>query len=111
MELHAWLNPYRAHHSNGGRVNSASLVTKMSNEVVRLKNGMYWFDPAKELTQNHVSLVVRDIVTRYDIDGINIDDYFYPYESYNGDADFHDHASCNEYVKSEVDLSIAECIR
>lgn len=108
MELHAWLNPYRAHHSNGGRVNSASLVTKMSNDVVRLKNGMYWFDPAKKSTQNHASLVVRDIVTRYDIDGIHFDDYFYPYASYNGGSDFPDHESWNEYVKSGGTLSRAD---
>lgn len=108
MELHAWLNPYRAHHSNGGRVNSASLVTKMPNDIVRLKNGMHWFDPSKKTTQNHSSLVVMDIVRRYDIDGIHFDDYFYPYASYNGGADFPDHASWNEYVRNGGTLSRAD---
>ncbi|MDD3771899.1 MAG: family 10 glycosylhydrolase [Weeksellaceae bacterium] len=108
MELHAWLNPYRVHHTNGGKVNSHSMANKMPNDVIRLKNGMYWFDPAKKSTQNHVSNVVMDIVKRYDIDGIHFDDYFYPYTSYNGGADFPDQDSWNAYVKSGGKLSKAD---
>lgn len=108
MELHAWLNPYRVHHSNGGRVNSHSMVNKMPNEIVKLKNGMYWFDPSLKATQDHVSKVVMDILKRYDVDGIHFDDYFYPYASYNGGADFPDHASWNAYVKSGGKLSKAD---
>ena len=48
LELHVWLNPYRAHHSNGGSPNSLSMVNKLSDIVIRLKNGMYWFDPGSE---------------------------------------------------------------
>ncbi|WP_430827340.1 glycoside hydrolase family 10 protein [Chryseobacterium indologenes] len=83
LELHVWLNPYRAHHTNGGSVNSLSMANKLSDIVVRLKNGMYWFDPANPKTQGHVSNVVKDIVQRYDIDAIHFDDYFYPYATYN----------------------------
>ena len=39
----------------------------------------------------HSLNVVYDIVKRYDVDGIHIDDYFYPYPSYNNDEDFPDH--------------------
>lgn len=108
LELHVWLNPYRAHHSNGGRVTSESTVNKMSDCIVRLKNGMYWFDPAKKETQNHVSNVVMDIVKRYDIDGIHFDDYFYPYASYNGGVDFPDQASWRIYQNSGGTLSKAD---
>lgn len=108
LELHVWLNPYRAHHSNGGSVSSRSMVHKMPNNIVRLKNGMYWFDPADPATQDHVSKIVIDIVKRYDIDGIHFDDYFYPYASYNGGADFPDHSSWNVYVKSGGKLSKAD---
>ena len=79
----------------------------MSNDVVRLKMECIGSTLPKS-TQNHVSLVVRDIVTRYDIDGIHFDDYFYPYASYNGGADFPDHESWNEYVKSGGTLSRAD---
>lgn len=108
MELHVWLNPYRAHHSNGGKINSNAMASKMPEEIVRLKNGMYWFDPSNKKTQNHVSEVVKDIVKRYDIDGVHFDDYFYPYASYNGGADFPDHKSWNAYQKSGGKLTRAD---
>lgn len=108
LELHVWLNPYRAHHTSGGKVSSASMVYKMARDVVKLKNGMYWFDPSKKETQDHVSEIVKDIVKRYDIDGIHFDDYFYPYASYNGGADFPDSDSWNQYLKTGGSLSRAD---
>ena len=108
LELHVWLNPYRAHHSSGGAVTSESMVKKSPDNIVRLKNGMYWFNPADKRTQNHVSNVVKDIVTRYDIDGVHFDDYFYPYASYNGGADFPDNSTWNEYKNKGGNLSRAD---
>ena len=108
IELHVWLNPYRAHHSSGGAVTAESMVKKMPDNVVKLRNGMYWFDPADKRTQNHVSNVVRDIVSRYDIDGVHFDDYFYPYASYNGGADFPDNKTWNEYLVNGGRLSRAD---
>lgn len=105
LELHVWLNPYRAHHSNGGKINNQSIVNKMPEQIVRLKNGMHWFDPGSRETQNHVSDIVLDIVRRYNIDGIHFDDYFYPYASYNNGADFPDDKSWNAYLKSGGNLS------
>ncbi len=105
LELHVWLNPYRAHHSNGGQVTSESLVRKSPENVVRLRNGMYWFDPASQETQNHAASVVMDIVKRYDIDGVHFDDYFYPYATYNGGADFPDDKTWFAYKKNGGNLS------
>ncbi|WP_294323938.1 family 10 glycosylhydrolase [uncultured Chryseobacterium sp.] len=108
LELHVWLNPYRAHHSNGGSPNSLSMVNKLSDIVIRLKNGMYWFDPADPKTQGHVSNVVKDIVKRYDIDAVHFDDYFYPYATYNKGADFPDNKTWSAYVSSGGTLSRAD---
>lgn len=108
LELHVWLNPYRAHHSSGGEVTSQSMVRKEPSMIVRLKNGMYWFDPANKNTQDHASRVVMDIVKRYDIDGVHFDDYFYPYASYNGGADFPDNQTWNEYRRNGGNLSRAD---
>jgi uncharacterized lipoprotein YddW (UPF0748 family) len=108
LELHVWLNPYRAHHANGGLPNSLSMVNKISDIVVRLKNGMYWFDPADPKTQGHVSNVVKDIVQRYDIDAVHFDDYFYPYATYNRGADFPDNKTWNAYISSGGTLSRAD---
>ncbi|SKB67539.1 Uncharacterized lipoprotein YddW, UPF0748 family [Sphingobacterium nematocida] len=105
LELHVWLNPYRAHHSNGGVVTSESMVKRTPDNVVRLRNGMYWFDPADQRTQDHAARVVNDIVKRYDIDGIHFDDYFYPYAEYNGGADFPDNKTWNAYRDTGGKLS------
>ena len=108
IELHVWLNPYRAHHSSGGAINNESMVRRSPENIVRLKNGMYWFDPADQKTQDHVSDVVKDIVSRYDIDGVHFDDYFYPYASYNGGADFPDNTTWNAYKNKGGSLSRAD---
>lgn len=99
LELHVWLNPYRAHHISGGPVSEHSVVTKHPDLVVKLKLGYWWFDPSKKGTQDLAFKVVNDIVKRYDIDGVHFDDYFYPYEEYNGGADFPDNESYAEYQK------------
>lgn len=105
MELHVWINPYRAHHSNGGKVSPCSIVKKMPENIVRLKNGMYWFDPSHKATQDHISKVIKDLVKRYDVDAVHFDDYFYPYSSYNQGADFPDHTSWNTYKSKGGTLS------
>lgn len=105
LELHVWLNPYRAHHISGGPVTEGSLVKKMPDDVVHLKEGYWWFDPSKKTVQDHGVNVVMDIVKRYDIDGVHFDDYFYPYPSYNGTEDFPDSASYAQYQGSGGKLS------
>jgi uncharacterized lipoprotein YddW (UPF0748 family) len=108
LELHVWLNPFRAYHTTGGKINSESMVKKMPEDVVKLSNGTYWIDPSSENTQNHVSEVVKDLVKRYDLDGIHFDDYFYPYKEYNGGRDFPDTKSWNNYLKSGGALNRAD---
>jgi uncharacterized lipoprotein YddW (UPF0748 family) len=108
MELHVWLNPYRAHHTQGGEISEYSVVKKHPDWVVSLKSGYWWLDPSKEEAQNHSFNVVMDITRRYDIDGIHFDDYFYPYPSYNDDEDFPDQQSWNNYLANGGSLSKAD---
>lgn len=105
MELHAWLNPYRAHHTSSKDISNESIVKKNPEMVYRLKEGFYWMDPSKKETQDLTTKVVMDIVNRYDIDGIHFDDYFYPYPSYNGDQDFPDEKSYQQYLSNKGTLS------
>lgn len=105
LELHVWLNPYRAHHVVGGPVSDYSMVKKMPETVLYLKEGYWWFDPSLKATQDHGVKVVMDIVKRYDIDGVHFDDYFYPYPSYNKNEDFPDTTSWNQYIKNGGTLS------
>lgn len=104
LELHVWLNPYRAHHINGDKITEHSIVKKYPEISIQLKSGYWWLDPSQELTQNHSYNVTMDILKRYDIDGIHFDDYFYPYPSYNDEKDFPDSISWNNYVKSGGNL-------
>lgn len=105
LELHAWLNPYRAHHNSGGEISEQSVIKTNPELVLELKNGMWWMDPAKEGTKERSTAVVMDLVERYDLDGIHFDDYFYPYPSYNDGEDFPDELSWNEYTSRGGTLS------
>ncbi|MDO5616112.1 MAG: family 10 glycosylhydrolase [Cruoricaptor ignavus] len=108
MELHVWLNPYRAHHTSGGLVTANSMAKKMQPQTQKLRNGMYWMDPSDKVTQDHVSNVIKDIVKRYDIDAVHIDDYFYPYREYHGGRDFPDDKTWQTYRNSGGTMSRAD---
>jgi len=105
IELHVWLNPYRAHHKDGKEISDQSIVKKHPELVVYLKEGYWWMDPARKEVQDITNDVVMDIVKRYDIDGVHMDDYFYPYPSYNGNVDFPDSISWSAYQSSGGKLS------
>jgi uncharacterized lipoprotein YddW (UPF0748 family) len=108
LELHVWLNPYRAHHTVGGPVTESSIVKKKPELVVPLKDGYWWFDPSLKGTRDHGTAVVMDLVKRYDIDGVHFDDYFYPYAEYNKGADFPDSASYAAYTAGGGTLARAD---
>lgn len=105
LELHVWLNPYRAHHKSGGPVSDQSLVKRKPELVVYLKDGYWWFDPSLKETKAHSTAVVMDLVKRYDIDGVHFDDYFYPYREYNKGDDFPDSTSYAAYQAGGGKLS------
>jgi len=79
IELHAWFNPYRARHSMSKTPAHASHVSLARPELVRSYGDQLWLDPAEPAAAAHTLAVVSDVLRRYDIDGVHIDDYFYPY--------------------------------
>lgn len=83
MELHAWLNPYRVT-SNSNEVLPENHDSNVHPERYVRFNGQIFFDPAYQENRDFICLVIDDIVSRYDVDGIHIDDYFYPYPAANG---------------------------
>lgn len=105
IELHVWLNPYRAYHPSGKEISDQSIVKTNPELVIKLKQGYYWMDPSKKETQDRTAAVVRDIVKRYDIDGVHLDDYFYPYAEYNEGEDFPDSSSWLAYQNEGGTLS------
>lgn len=78
MELHAWLNPYRVTSSAKEVLAPDHLSNREPERFVKF-NGQIFFDPAYEENRQYIANVVADIVSRYDIDAIHFDDYFYPY--------------------------------
>jgi uncharacterized lipoprotein YddW (UPF0748 family) len=79
MEFHAWCNPYRAEFSIGRSSISPTHITRIHPEWFLAYGGKRYFDPGNKEAQLYVTSVIRDIVRRYDIDAIHLDDYFYPY--------------------------------
>ncbi len=109
LQLHAWFNPYRAHHAQGGEIGAKSIVHRRPDLALKLGDkGYYWLDPGKQGTQDHSYAVVMDVVRRYDVDGIHFDDYFYPYPEYHNGRDFPDDESWNAYRGDGGKLGLAD---
>lgn len=90
MELHAWINPYRAI-GNIANINyfSPTHVARQHQDWLLTNNAERVLDPGLPQVREYVKSVVEDIVNRYDVDGIHFDDYFYPNNaSLNDDATF-----------------------
>lgn len=79
LQLHAWINPFRARHEKTQFPDAAWHVSKTNPAMVKKYGEYLWMDPGESWVQDRTISVVRDILTRYDVDGIHIDDYFYPY--------------------------------
>ncbi len=78
IELHAWLNPYRAM-TSGSYTRHPSHVTNAHPDWILNVGGTQILNPGIPEVRGHILNVIEDIITRYDIDGIHMDDYFYPY--------------------------------
>ena len=113
MEFHAWLNPYRVTSSSKEVLPENHLSNKQPHRFFKY-NGQVFFDPAYQENREYICNVVEDILKRYDVDGLHIDDYFYPYpngkvkfcsdsESY---AKFGEGMNIGDWRRKNVDLLI-----
>ena len=91
MELHAWINPYRARTKGTTKV-APNHQSAINPERFISYEGQLYFNPALKENRDYICTVVKDILSRYDVDGLHIDDYFYPYpvkgKKFNDEADF-----------------------
>lgn len=94
MEFHAWINPYRVKTSLKSELSPNHLYNIHPEWFVTYNNQLF-FDPALPESRRHICMVVADIVSRYDVDAIHMDDYFYPYPAEG--MDFPDDASFARY--------------
>ena len=100
MELHAWFNPYRARHPADKSPVAASHVIRAKPGLVRRYGQYTWMDPGDPVVRQLTQRVVLDVVRRYDVDGVHIDDYFYPYPE--GSREFPDDVTYRRMVSTAV---------
>ncbi len=88
MELHAWINPYRVTRSGASEYEAlpASSPAKQHPDWVVEYSGNYYFNPALPEVRQLVVDGALEIVKNYAVDGIHLDDYFYPGTDFNDAA-------------------------
>ena len=79
LELHAWFNPYRARHATAKSPLARNHIANTNPDAVKTYGRYLWMDPGESAASQRTLDVILDVVRRYDIDGVHIDDYFYPY--------------------------------
>ena len=103
LELHAWFNPFRARHSSAQSPVSHDHVSSTRPALVKQYGRSLWLDPGEPEARRYSLGVILDVVRRYDIDGVHIDDYFYPYRERDGSGrliTFPDDVSWGRYRRS-----------
>ncbi len=95
MEFHAWMNPYRAVFNINKTIVAATHITRLHPNWFLNYGDKKYFDPGNKQVQQYVTNLVKDVVSRYDVDAIHFDDYFYPYRITG--IEFPDGESFNRY--------------
>jgi uncharacterized lipoprotein YddW (UPF0748 family) len=112
IELHAWFNPFRAKPADAKYALAPWHVSRRTPDLVKSYGGFLWLDPGEPAAQDYTLAVMMDVVRRYDVDGIHIDDYFYPYPlndpATGKPLDFPDDTSWTRYQQSGGKLSRAD---
>lgn len=95
MEFHAWLNPYRAVFNVKKSSVSPTHITRIQPSWFVTYGDKKYFNPGIPEAQQFVTRIVKDLIIRYDLDGIHMDDYFYPYRI--AGKEFPDEASYKKF--------------
>lgn len=111
LELHAWFNPYRARNLSVKSEVAINHISRAHPNLVRTYGQYLWLDPGDKAVQEHSRAVISDVLRRYNIDGVHLDDYFYPYKQKDASGkflDFPDEPSWNRYLAGGGRLSRAD---
>ena len=107
LELHAWFNPFRVYSGQADGKLPPTHIVRTNPEFVRKFDRYLWLDPGLPAARSYAIDVIMDVVRRYDVDGIHIDDYFYP-PPRKGISDFPDKATFERYQQAGGRLQKAE---
>ena len=115
MELHAWINPYRAK-TKGTKMLASNHISVRKPMNCFAYDELFILNPGIAENRDYICEVAKDIVTRYDVDGIHMDDYFYPYpvkgEGIPDDELFYDNSNGlknqNDWRRYNVNLFIEQ---
>jgi uncharacterized lipoprotein YddW (UPF0748 family) len=102
LELHAWFNPYRAAYTRDTAI-AKTHIAKTNPSLVHAYDRFIWMDPGDPEVRRRTIRAIADVVRRYDVDGVHIDDYFYPYpvnDAQGKKVDFPDSATYARYRKT-----------
>lgn len=116
LELHAWFNPFRARQSGAKSAPAATHLSQTQPAWIKRYGDMQWIDPGETAAAEHTLAVFKDVLQRYDVDGIHIDDYFYPYPipqpgsdpAAKLELDFPDEPSWQRYLQGGGKLARAD---
>lgn len=116
LEFHAWLNPYRIATRSADTIPYPALHSSIDSSWVISHQKIQIYNPAVPEVRQRLVDVVKDIITKYDVDGIHFDDYFYPdpsaagtmvadapdYEKYNNG----EYSTIQNFRRGNVDKAI-----
>ena len=106
LQLHAWFNPFRCWHKSGKSAPHTTHVTQRAPQLTLTYGSYQWMDPGHPTARKWTLAVIQDVVRRYDVDGVHIDDYFYPYPEQG--APFPDDATWRSYRAEGGQLTRAD---
>lgn len=95
IQFHAWINPYRIATRTDKNASFPALDPKIPKEWVKDYNKIRIYNPAMPEVQSRITDIVKEIISNYDVDGIHMDDYFYP--ALDGDEKINDDAEYATY--------------
>ncbi len=115
IEFHAWMNPYRIATRAGAGNSYPALHPSVKPEWVVSHEKIQIYNPALPEVRQRLVDIVKDMITKFDVDGIHFDDYFYPSPSAAGQmksdkTDYEkygkDYSSIEDFRRANVDKAI-----
>lgn len=115
MEFHAWMNPYRIATRASAAASYPALHASVKPEWVVSHEKIQIYNPALPEVRQRLADIVKDVITKYNVDGIHFDDYFYPDPASAGqmisdDADYQKYSTAGQtkdaFRRENVDKAI-----